>query len=82
MYLDHNPPFSQTSTFQYFSCQMTYLLQPALLGCVDDVAGLSYLLESNQSLYNSEVNPIYNVADILVSSQSFPHQLLASELGI
>ena len=62
---------------------MTYLLQPALLGCVDDVAGtLSYLLESNQSLYNSEVNPIFNVADNLVSSQSFPHQLFASESGI
>ena len=43
---------------------------------------LSYLLESNQSLYNSEVNPMYNVADILVSSQSFPRQLLASESGI
>ena len=43
---------------------------------------LSYLLESNQSLYNSEVNPIYNVEDILVSSQSLPHQLLASESGI
>ena len=60
---------------------MTFLLQPALLRCVDDVA-LSYLLESNQSLYHSEVNPIYNVADILVSSQSFPHQLLASDSGI
>ena len=43
---------------------------------------LSYLLESNQSLYNSEMNPIYNVADNLVSSESFPHQLLASESGI
>ena len=48
---------------------MTYLLQPALLGCVDDVAALSYLLESNQSLFYSEVNPIYNVEDILVYSQ-------------
>ena len=43
---------------------------------------LSYLLESNQSLYFSEVNPIYNVADILVYSQSFSHQMLASESGI
>ena len=43
---------------------------------------LSYLLESNQSLHNSEVNRIYNVADNLVSSQSFPHQLLASESDI
>ena len=25
---------------------------------------------------------MYNVADILVSSQSFPHELLASESGI
>ena len=61
---------------------MTYLLQPALLGCVDDVAGTIISTYFNQSLYNSEVNPIYNVADILVSSQSFPHQLLASESGI
>ena len=53
---------------------MTYLLQSALLGCVDDVAqALSHLLESNQSLYYSEVKQIYTVADMLVSCKSLPH---------
>ena len=37
MYFNHNPPFSHTSTFQLDL--VTYLLQPALLDCVDDVAG-------------------------------------------